>query len=120
MGFPRKGSIRLYFEENDGTYLLVFHELSYNGTFEAVGELLTDNDPERPCLCSASVDRRYLGSWRSGKDTGVSRTSWSQMPKVWQDALAEWLDGPPEEHRGLWFMHELPRREKQDTIPAIF
>lgn len=107
MGWPRKdANERLYFEKKSKTYLLVHHDMiGGSGNYDAVGELLIDNDPENPKLCGTGVSPSYLASW------DVRRASWSEMPQAWKDALARYLPGPPEECRGLWRMDE---HEKND------
>ena len=102
MGWPRNKGLRLYYEPGNKTYLLVDHEDSDRGIYEAVGELYVDNNPERPALCSASAGPSHL--YRKCK-----RASWDDMPEVWKTAMSSWIDGKPEDHRGLFRMSELPK-----------
>lgn len=93
MGWPKKDEgFRLYLERKAKSYLLV--EIP---TYDSVGEMLIDNDPERPCLGSCNPDHSHL--YKKCK-----RVSWDEMPEVWQKALAQWITGEPEDYRGLWRM----------------
>jgi len=106
-GFSR-GSLRLYYERRAKSYLLVDHCLSgaeqallqgeTNG-YEAIGETLLENDPNKPCLGSTSVSWQHLNS-------KCRRTSWAELPKVWQDSLGAWVEGSPLDHKGLWHTGE--------------
>ena len=97
MGWPKKHEeARLYFERKPKTYLLVFPDLKcHDGSMEYVGELLIHNDPERPTLAHGSTSPQYLY-------TKTRRVEWSEMPAVWQEALAGSLEDKPEKVRGLW------------------
>ena len=103
MGWPKKNEgFRLYFERKAKSYLLVDPDAVISGSnnCECIGEVLIQNDPERPCTASSSVSPMYLYK-------KCRRASWSEMPEIWQRALAEWMTGKPEDHRGLWRMKEL-------------
>jgi len=84
MGWPRKDEeYRLYKEPkrdtNGGTYLLVYVREGIDrgtGGFPCLGELRTDNDPERPMLCSGDVAPRYLYQCR--------RVAWEDLPEPWR------------------------------------
>ena len=109
MGWPKKNEgFRLYFERASKAYLLVEipepEELEaerksghYRKGFEGVGEVLQNNNPENPCLASCNPSPEYLYK-------KCRRASWDEMPEVWQKALAEWINGKPEDFRGLWRM----------------
>jgi hypothetical protein len=91
MGWPRKNErLRLYFERKAKTYLLYDPE-----TGEGVGEIMMYNDPEKPSLASTSISTVYLYK-------KCCRVQWSDMPMVWQDALAKWLTDKPKDYRGFW------------------
>lgn len=70
-----------------------------DGSFEAVGELLIYNDPERPMLCGTSVHPMYIHN-------KTRRVSFDEMPEAWQNAYRMYLNQgeptPPESIRGLW------------------
>lgn len=113
MGWPRKDEIRLYFERKNKTYLLINTELSYNGSHEGIGETLTDNNPNNPMLSSTSVSPSYL--YKSCR-----RTSWNEMPSVWQAALKQWLQKDPTAYRGLWRIGEREEYLKIQNTPTDF
>ena len=106
MGWPKKNEgFRLYFERKAKTYLLVDiptpeeareRRLAYlGGTYECIGEVLEHNNPENPCLATSSVSPMHLYK-------KCRRVQWSDMPEVWQKALAQWMNGEPKDYRGLW------------------
>ena len=106
MGWPKKNEgFRVYLERKAKSYLLVCiptpeeereRRLAYlGGTYDGVGEVMCDNNPERPCVASCNVAPMHLYK-------KCRRVQWSDLPKVWQDALAEWMNGSPEDYRGLW------------------
>ena len=103
MGWPKKDErLRLYFERKAKTYLLIDLDESKEGqkalstvAYWGIGEVLIDNNPERPCLATTSVSAMHLYK-------KCRRAQWSDMPEVWQQALGEWLTEPPENYRGLW------------------
>jgi hypothetical protein len=107
MGWPKKDEgFRLYFERGAKTYLLVEistpedlkreRENGYFRTyFDGVGEILIHNNPDRPNLAPTQVSNMHI--YKKCK-----RVEWSDMPEVWQQALAEWINGKPEDFRGLW------------------
>jgi hypothetical protein len=97
MGWPKKNEdFRLYYEAGSKTYLLVsMGETCPDGCREAIGELLIDNDPEKPNLCSTSVSSMHI--YKKCK-----RVQWDEMPQVWQDKLGEYINGDPKTCRGLW------------------
>lgn len=99
MGWPRKNEgVRLYFERRGKSYLLVFQGkeyTNYQNMQECIGELLINNNPERPMLCTSSVSPNYLYS-------NCRRASWDEMPEIWKNSLQECLHQNPEEIRGLW------------------
>ena len=107
MGWPKKNEgFRLYFERKNKTYLLVEiptpeqeqkNRMYYAKGYEGIGELLVNNDPERPMLCTCNPSRDYLYK-------NCRRVSWDEMPEVWQNALAKWINGKPKDFRGLWRM----------------
>jgi len=107
MGWPKKNEgFRLYFERKAKTYLLVEiptpEELKeerkggyYRKGYEGVGEVLVNNNPENPALCSCNPSPDYLYK-------NCRRAQWSDMPEIWQKALAKWINGEPTDYRGLW------------------
>ena len=97
MGWPKKNEdFRLYYEAGAKTYLLVsMGEKCPDGSREAIGELLIDNDPEKPKPCTTAVSDMHL--YKKCK-----RVQWDEMPQVWQDALGEYITGAPKTCRGLW------------------
>jgi len=106
MGWPKDKGLRLYFERKAKSYLIVDHSLCNGcGNYDYIGELMIDNDPESPKLCTGSASLLYL--YRSCR-----RASWSEMPEVWQRGLAEWIDGEPEAHRGLWRIEEVGKKPR--------
>jgi len=121
-GFAR-GNLRLYYERRAKSYLLVDHSfdgansalsLGENNGYEAIGEILQDNDPQKPCLGSTSVSWQHINS-------KCTRVSWAQIPQVWQQALLSWIDDKPETIRSFWRTEELkiactPREE----LPLLF
>ena len=103
MGWPKKGALRLYYERKGKSYMVVDHSAACpSGNLECVGELLIDNDPQRPMLCSSSASPGYLYS-------RCRRASWDEMPPIWQQALGNYLEGTPQDHRGLWRMEALEK-----------
>jgi hypothetical protein len=96
MGWPKKDSgLRLYFERKPKSYMLVdFSCVCPDGALGCIGEVLVDNDPDKPQLATSSCTRMYL--YRHCR-----RVAWEDMPPVWQKALQEWIEGPLESHRGL-------------------
>jgi len=106
MGWPRKNEgFRIYFERKDKTYLLVviptLEELEeerkggyYRKGYEGVGEVMVNNNPDNPKLCSCNPSPGYLRNCR--------RVQWTDMPEVWQDALKSWINGHPKDYRGFW------------------
>ena len=99
MGWPKKNDgARLYYERKGKSYLLVFPDLKTpDGAMEYVGEVMIDNNPERPMLASGSCSGLYLYH-------KCNRVQWSDMPEVWQQSLGEWLTDSPRDLRGLWKM----------------
>lgn len=108
MGWARKNEgFRLYFERKDKTYLLVDipspqqqkldRGSCMDGSHSAIGEVMVNNDPDNPKLATTSVAPMHLYK-------KCRRVSWSDMPEVWQKALAEWIVGDPKDFRGLWKM----------------
>lgn len=99
MGWPKKNEeMRLYLEKKAKSYLLVFLGNEYrcpNGSQEAVGELMIDNDPDNPKLCNCSVSPMHIYK-------KCRRVEWSEMPEVWQNALQSWLNVPANEIIGLF------------------
>jgi len=107
MGWPKSNEgFRLSDEREAKTYLLVEvpdkEELKrerengyYRKYFDGVGEVRTNNDPENPCLAQTQVGNMH--TYKKCK-----RVEWSEMPEVWQKAMAEWINGSPEDYRGLW------------------
>ncbi len=101
MGWPKNKGLRLFFERKAKSFLLLdYGEFNCSGNIDGIGELMIDNDPERPMLCTCSAAPLYL--YRNCR-----RASWSEMPTIWQSALAEWIEGEPSTHRGLWRMKEV-------------
>lgn len=107
-GFSR-GSLRLYYERRAKSYLLINHSfasannalrIGESNGYEAIGEIMQDNDPLKPCLGSTSVSWQHLHN-------KCTRVSWAQLPDVWQKALSAWLDAKPEIIRGFWRTEEL-------------
>lgn len=95
MGWPKKNErLRLYFERKPKSYLLYDPE-----TQEGIAELLIDNDPNDPTLCTTTVSPIYLYQ-------KCRRASWNDLPKVWRDAFKGYLVDEPEDYRGLWRMNE--------------
>jgi hypothetical protein len=107
MGWPKKNEgFRLYFERKAKTYLLIEipdpevleqerKQGYYRRGYEGVGEIMVHNDPESPKLASCNPSDMHL--YRKCR-----RVQWSDMPQVWQDALASWINGDPKDFRGLW------------------
>ena len=111
MGWPKKDAEeRLYFERASKSYIMMFHNLSFNGNYECVSEVMVNNDPEHPSLASGGVSPCYLRD-------NCSRASWSELPKVWQDAFRSWISVEPEECRGFWRMTE--QKEMVHSIPEL-
>ena len=103
MGWPKKNEgFRLYFERVAKTYLLIDVE-SLQGrdgqfprnSYDGVGEILVSNNPESPALASCNPSPTYIYKH-------CQRVQWSDMPEVWQNALAKWINGEPTDYRGLW------------------
>jgi len=96
MSWARKDDgLRLYLERKGKSYMLVNTEaIAQDGTYECVGELLVDNDPKDPKLCSSSCASLYLYK-------RCRRVAWSDMPMVWRKALRVWVAGTLKSHRGL-------------------
>jgi hypothetical protein len=93
MGWPRKNEgLRVYFERKEKSYLL-YDPVNHEG----VGEVLVDNNPQKPMLASTSVSPIYLANH-------CKRVQWDEMPEVWQHALQSWLSDNPKNYRGLWRM----------------
>jgi len=112
MGWPKKNEeARLYFERKTKSYLMVFlhdndeDKRSMRGNYEAIGELLIHNNPERPMLCSCSASPIHLYK-------KCRRVEWSDMPKVWQQEMKDYINGDPEEVRGLWKVGNQPTLAK--------
>lgn len=97
MGWPKKNEeLRLYFERKNKTFLLIdINNICPDGSYEAIGELMLDPDPTRPCLCSTSVSPIHL--YRKCR-----RASWDEMPDIWKKTMKEWIVKEPEQYRGLW------------------
>ena len=106
MGWPKKNEgFRLYFERKTKTYLLVEiptpeeareRRLAYlGGTYNAVGEVLVENNPEHPCLATTNVHPMHLYK-------KCRRVEWRDMPDIWKRMLERWIDGEPRDYRGLW------------------
>jgi len=108
MGWPKKDDLRLYFERAKKTYLLIDpNSRCPDGSYEAEGELLIDNNPESPCLCSTSASPIYLYQ-------KCRRAQWSDMPPIWQKAMAEYVNGDPQTVKGLWRLpHDYSTRSNQ-------
>lgn len=119
-GWPKKDEgFRAYYErpskDGNGSYLLVdiptpeereqWRNCS-RGDYDGIGEVLVDNDPESPNLASTGVSVFFLYKC-------CRRVSWDELPEVWQNAFREWMNGNPEDYRGLWRMPQLREREKQ-------
>jgi len=113
MGWPKKNEgYRLYFERKAKSYLLLDPERDPQQTdYSAIGELLIDNDPEHPRLCSCEVSDMHL--YRHCR-----RVSWAELPEVWRRAFLasgiqdyvndDWVPFDPTSHRGLWRIGERP------------
>lgn len=103
MGWPRKEErLRLYFERKAKTYLLIDVDSKKERpdcNYDAIGELMIDNDPEKPCLCTTAASDDHL--YRHCR-----RVAWNEMPEIWQKAFANYLTDPPEKYRGLWRHNE--------------
>jgi len=110
--FPRD-PLRLYFERRAKCYLLVDHNARLpDGSCEATGEILAHPDPNKPCLGSTPVSWQHLNS-------KCRRTSWAELPKVWQDSLEPWI-GSPLNHPGLWRTGELKiMKTPRDELPLL-
>lgn len=113
MGWPKKNEgFRLYFERKAKTYLILEpDERSYDGNYPGVAEVMTNNDPDRPCLGTTGVSDSFLYSH-------CRRASWAEMPPVWRAALASWMTEPPEKHRGLWRIGEMEEFKLVMETPA--
>jgi hypothetical protein len=104
MGWPKKDADeKLYFERKAKTYLMVFFDRETRRN-EGIGEMLIDSDLESPMLGDCAPSPIYLYK-------KCRRVSWSDMPKVWQDAFRVCLNVEPEECRGFWRMKELKEME---------
>jgi hypothetical protein len=106
MGWPKKDErLRLYFERKAKSYLLIDVDESREmqklrlSDYAGIGEVMIDNNPARPMLATTTVSAMHL--YRHCR-----RAQWSDMPEVWQRALADWLTEPPENYRGLWKVKE--------------
>lgn len=85
----------MYFERKSKAYLLVdVKSRGGAGMFECVGELLIDNDPKSPMICSSSCSPGYLYQ-------KCRRAPWGDMPRVWRKALRPYIGGTLKSHRGL-------------------
>lgn len=96
MGWPRKDDgLRLYFERKGKSYMLVDTKATApDNSCECVGEVLVDNNPATPMLCTSSCSPGYLY-------TRCRRAAWEDMPKVWRKSLRSWVAGTLKSHRGL-------------------
>jgi len=96
MSWPKKNEeYRLYLERGKKSYLLMdVDNVTPSGNHEAIGEVLIENDPNKPTLCGTQVCPTHI--YRKCK-----RVQWDEMPEVWQKALGEYLEDP-KEYRGLW------------------
>ncbi len=96
MGWPKKNEgCRVYLERKAKSYLLVFVEnRTPSGEYEAIGEILIDNDPARPCVGDTMVSPSHLCS-------KCQRVAWTDLPEIWKNCLSEWIYGLPKDHRGL-------------------
>ena len=98
MGWPKKDErMRIYFERKAKAYLLYDPE-----TEDGIGEILVDNDPNRPMLNTTGISPVFLYQ-------KCRRVSWNDVPEVWRRALGYWLIDKPEDYRGLWRMNEQPK-----------
>jgi hypothetical protein len=96
MGWSKNKGLRLYFERKGKSYLLVdTMNVTPRGFYEAIGEVLINNNPNSPMLCSTSAQPLYLYC-------KCRRASWDEMPPIWKRALRQWINGSPKKHRGLW------------------
>ena len=103
MGWPKNKGLRLYYERKGKSYLIVdTSEITPSNCYECIGEVMIENNPERPMLASSSASPGYLYS-------KCVRKSWSDMPKIWKDSFKDWLIGNPEDHKGLWKINQLPK-----------
>jgi len=105
MGWAKNDDgLRLYYERAKKVYLLVdvktqkdrLEAASFggDGSYEYIGEMYTENDPEKPCLASGSVGPDFL--YRKCR-----RVAWSSIPAVWQEAFRPYITGSIKRHRGL-------------------
>jgi hypothetical protein len=111
-GFPI-GPLRLYYERRSKTYLIVDHTTGGFNGYDAICEVMSSPNPKKPCLTAVDVVPREC-----------TRTSWIELPKVWQDSLAAWVKGSPLDHPSLWRTGELkvmrtPRHELPLLIGSI-
>lgn len=91
MGWPKKNEgLRVYLEKKGKSYLLYDPE-----TREGIGEIMINNDPDRPMLASTGVSPMYL--YRHCR-----RVDWNELPDIWKISLGEWLQDKPENYRGLF------------------
>jgi len=99
MGWPKKNEFyRLYYERKNKTYLLVEvlnDSRNPDGSYQAYGELLINNDPDKPTLCETSVSPMHIYK-------KCRRVSWKDVPGVWQKAFLDRMSFPPEMIRGFW------------------
>lgn len=102
MGWPKKDEgLRLYFERKTKSYLILDPEKNYGKyCYSGVAEVMTNNDPDNPCLGTTEISGDHLYHH-------CRRASWVELPPVWQNALAQWIEGKPEDYRGLWRINEM-------------
>jgi len=102
MGWPKKcEEYRLYYERKKKTYLLVVICKERHSNHSCIGELMINNDPERPCLFHGECSEAYI------RDNWLKRVQWDEVPEVWRQAFkAAHFDiepiEKPETIRGLW------------------
>ena len=109
MGWPKKREeYRLYYERKAKTYLLVHIDDGQTGKHSCVGELMTNNNPEKPCLFHGECSDSYIyTNW-------LKRMQWNELPEVWQRAFKQFHFDiepieTPETIRGLWRAGHMPQ-----------
>ena len=106
MGWPRKNEQARVYQDDRGTYMMVFIPSEedrrtipfYADMLEGLFETMTDNDPNCPMLCSGAVGLKYL--------RGRKRVSFDEIPTVWQEAFKKRIETDREinveNFPGLW------------------
>lgn len=108
MGWPKKREgYRLYYERKKKTYLLVIMDGERNFIHSCVAELMTNNDPEHPCLFHGECSEIYI------RNNWLKRVQWNEVPEVWRQTFkdAHFDIEPieePETIRGLWRVGCMP------------